>query len=138
MVHPERFTVYNDYIMDEQRDELFDEASVVVLPYTDASQSGVIPVAYIHSKPVVATRVGSLPDLVDEGQTGLLIPPRDEHALADAIIRLLRDPDLAHQMGDAGRRKLDNESAPSVVAERTKAVYEHALHRRLSPLPAAT
>ena len=91
MVHPDRFTVYNEYVSDEKRAELFQQASVVALPYTDASQSGVIPVAYTFGKPVVATTVGGLPEAVDEGETGLLVPPRDERALADAILWLLDD-----------------------------------------------
>jgi glycosyltransferase involved in cell wall biosynthesis len=90
MVHPERFTVHNEWISDADRARMFSEASVVVLPYVEASQSGVIPIAYTHGKPVIATTVGGLPDMVEHGQTGLLVPPRDSDALAAAIIKLLR------------------------------------------------
>jgi len=127
MVHPERFTVYNEYVSDTKREELFRRASVVALPYIDASQSAIIPIAYTFAKPVVATNVGGLPELVDHGQTGYLIPPRDEQALADAIVRLLRDKKLRHQMGTNGKRKIDTECSPDVVARKTLEVYQQAV-----------
>jgi starch synthase len=132
MAHPERFVVYNEHIPDQRRSELFRHASVVVLPYVDASQSGVIPVAYSFMKPVVATTVGGLPEMVDHGRTGYLVPPRDERALADAIVRLLGNAPLRLQMGLNGRRKLETECAPSVVARQTLAVY----HRAVASAPA--
>jgi len=127
MVHPDRFVVHNEYVVDEHRTELFRRASVVVLPYIEASQSGVIPIAYSLMKPVVATTVGGLPDMVEDGRTGYLVPPRDVEALADAIVRLLRDPALRAQMGACAKRKLDAECAPRVVARKTRAVYDRAV-----------
>jgi len=56
-----------------------------VLPYRSATQSAVGQVAYRFERPVIATTVGGLPELVDDGRTGLLVPPRDPKALADAI-----------------------------------------------------
>jgi glycosyltransferase involved in cell wall biosynthesis len=127
MTNPERFVILNEYVSDARRAELFSRASVVVLPYVEASQSGVVPLAYRFGKPVVATTVGGLPAIVDEGETGYLVPPRDERALAEATIRLLRDPELRHRLGANGRRKLDAECAPAVVARQTFEVYRHAL-----------
>jgi starch synthase len=97
MVHPERFIVYNDYVSDQKRSELFRQASVVAVPYIEASQTGIIPNAYHFGKPVVATTVGGLPELVDHGRTGYLVPPRDPQALADAIVLLLQDKQLRRQ-----------------------------------------
>lgn len=128
MIHPESFIVYNEYIPYEKRTELFRRASVVVLPYIDASQSGIIPIAYTFEKPVVATTVGGLPEMVEHGRTGYLVPPRDERALADAIVRLLRDKTLRHQMGVNGKRKIDTECSPHVVAHKTLAVYLYAIN----------
>jgi glycosyltransferase involved in cell wall biosynthesis len=127
MVHPDRFTVYNKYVSDEQRAELFRRASVVALPYIDASQSAVIPVAYTFAKPVVATTVGGLPELVEHGHTGFLVPPRDEQALADAVVCLLRDRRLRHQLGANGKSKINTECSPTVVARKTLAVYRRAI-----------
>ena len=127
MVHPEHFVIHNEYISDDKRAELFRRASIVVLPYTDASQSGVIPLAYAFAKPVVATAVGGLPEMVDHGRTGYLVPPCDERALADAIVRLLRDKGLRRQLGANGKRKIDTQCSPDVVAQQTLAVYRRAI-----------
>ena len=121
--------MYNEFVSVEKRAELFARAAVVVLPYVEASQSGVVPVAYSFAKPVVATAVGGLPEAIDDGKTGYLVPPRDEHALADAVVRLLRAPDLRHHLGEGGRRKLEAEWSPQAVADRTLAVYELARNR---------
>jgi len=127
MVHPEHFVFHNEYISDDQRAKLFGRASIVVLPYTDASQSGVIPIAYAFGKPVVATKVGGLPEMVDHGRTGYLVPPCDERALADAIVRLLRDRELRRQLGSNGKRKMDSQCSPDVVAQQTLAAYRRAI-----------
>jgi starch synthase len=126
MVHPERFTVYNEHISVAKRADLFRRASVVVLPYIEASQSGVIPIAYRFGKPVVATAVGGLPEMVDHGHTGYLVPPRDPQALADAVVLLLQDRELRRRFGENGRRKINAECAPEIVGQMTRAVYRNA------------
>ena len=127
MVHPERFTVYNEYIPNDKRAELFRRASVVALPYIDASQSGVIPIAYTFGKPVVATTVGGLPEMVEHGRTGYLVPPRDEQALAEALVRLLKDKSLRHQLGANGKRMIETELSPDAVARKTLEIYQKAV-----------
>ena len=125
--NPENFVVLNQYISAEQQTELFRQASLVVLPYVEASQSGVIPVAYTFTKPVVATTVGALPEMVEDGRTGYLVPPRDPEALAVAIVRLLREPQRRRRMGRNGKRKIDTECSPEVVSRQTLAVYRAAV-----------
>jgi glycosyltransferase involved in cell wall biosynthesis len=127
MVHPERFTVENEFVSDERCRKLFQQASVVVLPYVEASQSGVIPLAYTFMKPVVATTVGGLPEMVEDGRTGYLVPPCDERALAAAVVRVLKNKPLCRQLGLNGKRKLDSECAPPVIARQTFDVYNRAL-----------
>jgi glycosyltransferase involved in cell wall biosynthesis len=136
MRDPHCFTVINEFVSSERRTQLFAEAAVVVLPYVEASQSGVIPVAYGHEKPVVATSVGGLPEAVEDGRTGFVVPPRDERALADAVVQLLGDRQLRRAMGAAGRRKLEDEWSPAKVAEATLRVYDLALGGE-APLVAA-
>ncbi len=89
MVNPDRFVVHNHFIPDSQIPGFFQQADLVVLPYIEASQSGVIATAYSFAKPVIASAVGGLCEQVDHGQTGLLIPPADAQQLADAILTLL-------------------------------------------------
>jgi glycosyltransferase involved in cell wall biosynthesis len=129
MVHPENFVVLNRYVSDADRDELFRRASVVALPYIEASQSGVVPVACTFSKPVVATTVGGLPEAVDDGATGFCVPPRDEKALAQAIVRLLKDPALRKCFGANANRKINTEGLPAIVAKSTLEVYRRAMAR---------
>jgi glycosyltransferase involved in cell wall biosynthesis len=127
MIHPERFSVYNEYIPDAECAELFRRASVVALPYIEASQSAVISIAYTFGKPVVATTVGGLPELVEHGHTGYLVPPRDEQALADALLRLLQDKELRQELGANARRKVETDLSPHVVGRQTLAVYRRAI-----------
>lgn len=127
MVHPERFEVLNRYISREEVPQLFQQASVVVLPYTDASQSGVISLAYAFGKPVVATTVGSIPEVVDHGQTGLLVLPRDSDSLAEAVISLLQDGETRRRMGQRALEKTRGELSWTAIAEQTLQVYRRVL-----------
>ena len=77
--------------------------------------------------PVVATAVGGTPEVVVDGVTGLLVPPRDPHALAEAILRLLRDPDLRKRMGGAGRERVAAHFSVEQMVQRTEKLYEHLL-----------
>jgi len=130
MVNPQHFTILNEYVSHDTRTELFREAAVVVLPYIDASQSGVIPLAYSCAKPVVATTVGGLPEIVEHGRTGYLVPPRDENALAAAVVNLLQNPARAREFGRNGQQKLRAECSQEIIAEQTLAAYDITLSRR--------
>src|SRR5712672_2516608 len=129
MVHPERFIVHNAFISEKRTAEYFRRASVVVLPYIEASQSGVIPLAYSAAKPVVATTVGGLPEMVEDGRTGYLVAPRDTTNLADRLVRLLLEPTLRRQMGANAKRKIGEECSPEVIALKTMDVYHRAVTR---------
>ncbi len=127
MTNPDNFLVFNEYVSDEKRAELFRRASVVVLPYIEASQSFIISIAYRFGKPVVATTVGGLPEMVDHGRTGFLIPPRDIERLADAVVELMQDDEMRKQFGENGMRKVNVECAPEVVGRQTMLAYRQAL-----------
>jgi glycosyltransferase involved in cell wall biosynthesis len=75
-------------------------------------------------KPVVATRVGGVPDLVEDGVTGVLVDRQDPEALAEAVVGLLRDPDRARSMGEAGRRRRREEFSIEASVRRVEALYE--------------
>ena len=81
-------------------------------------------------KPVVATRVGSLPELIQEGQTGFLVEPQDSAALADRIIRLLQNRILADQMGEAGRRMIHARYTVQQMIRQTERLFEQLLNHR--------
>jgi len=100
------------------------------MPYDHASVSGVTSVAYAHGKPVIVSDAGSLPETVDEGVTGLVVPRGDSSALASAMVRLFRDADLRRRMGTAGKAKLDGELSWAADIHRVAAAYAHAVLRR--------
>jgi glycosyltransferase involved in cell wall biosynthesis len=128
MVNPGNFVVLNEFVSDEKRAELFRQASVVVLPYIEASQSFIISIAYRFGKPVVATTVGGLPEMVDDGKTGFLVPPRDVNALADAVVRLMQNDEMRRTFGENGMRKVNVECAPAAVGRQTRVVYRRAMN----------
>jgi glycosyltransferase involved in cell wall biosynthesis len=78
-------TIVNDYLPNEVLTACITRASVVVLPYRQATQSGIIQLAFGLTKPVITTDVGGLPEVVEHGRTGLIVPPDDPAALAQAI-----------------------------------------------------
>lgn len=84
-----------------------DEATLLVLPSRSEGMGRVIVEAFCRGRPVVGSRVGGIPDLVEDGVTGLLVEPGDAAALADALVRLLADPELARGMGAAARTSAD-------------------------------
>lgn len=77
--------------------------------------------------PVVASRVGGVPELVEDGVTGLIVPPKDPEALAKALNTLLSDHDLRHQMGEAGRQKAMREFTLERMLRETQSVYDGVL-----------
>jgi glycosyltransferase involved in cell wall biosynthesis len=83
------------YHTEEETAELFARSDVVVLPYRSATGSGVVPLAYHYNKPVIATRVGGLLDVVQHGQTGLLVESENVKALAEAIESMTRTGAMA-------------------------------------------
>jgi alpha-maltose-1-phosphate synthase len=112
---------------------LFARASVVTLPYLEASQSGVTMIAYAFDKPVVVSNVGGLPEVVEDGMTGLVVPPGDAEKLARALVRILSDTKyrsmLKRNVHDLAEGPLSSRS----FGERVLACHQKAIehHRRL-------
>jgi len=108
-------------------------ADVFVMPaVTDwkGEQEGfglVLVEAMMSGLPIVASRSGGIPDVVTEGETGLLVPERDPAALADAVARLLSDQDLGRRLALAAARDAERRFAPSAIARRFEMVYRRAL-----------
>jgi glycosyltransferase involved in cell wall biosynthesis len=100
----------------------FAAADVLVLPYRHVSQSGVLYLALSLGLPVVATRVGALPEVIRDGESGLLVAPESPGALAGAIARVLGDPGLRRRLAEGGRRVAALHGWPS-IAGRTEAAF---------------
>lgn len=95
----DRVHLHLRYIPNDEVSVFMAAADVVVLPYRNASQSGIVQIAYACGKPVITSRVGGLPDVVHEGQTGLLVPPADPSALASAMRRFY-DEDMEEHLSE--------------------------------------
>jgi glycosyltransferase involved in cell wall biosynthesis len=128
MANKSRFETIYHYISYEEGAKLFQRASVVALPYIEASQSGVVSTAYGFRKPVVVTNVGSIPEVVDDGETGFIVPPRDPEALAKAIVKLLKDDSLRKRMGEKGYKRLNTDLSWDNVIEQTLTIYDSAIN----------
>ena len=121
------FEIHNEYIPDENVAEFFERAQLLVLPYIEATQSGPLHIACAFKKPVIATSVGALPEVIEYGETGLIIPPKDVNALAEAIIKLLKDDELRKKMGEKSYIKMKEEMSWDKIAEKTIEVYKEAI-----------
>jgi glycosyltransferase involved in cell wall biosynthesis len=106
---------------------MYGQASVVVCPSLREGYGVVCAEAMAHGRPVVASGVGGLKDLVVEGETGLLVPPGDPVALRAALVRLLEDADLRRRLGTAARERAGRELSWTSATESTLRAYRDAL-----------
>jgi glycosyltransferase involved in cell wall biosynthesis len=107
----------------------YDRASIVVVPSRREGYGMVAREAMAHGRPVVATAVGGLPDVVEDGVTGLLVPPGDVRALREALERLLGDPGLRSRVGTAARVRALEATGPQAYAEAVLEAYAEAVNR---------
>jgi glycosyltransferase involved in cell wall biosynthesis len=115
-------------LMTRELADVLAACDVVVDPsWAGTAVSGVVREAMALSRPVVATDVGGNADLIEDGVSGLLVPPRDVPTLAAAIVRLLSDGELAGRLGGAARSRVAAEFSVAMRAIRLEAVYRAAL-----------
>ena len=106
---------------------LYERAAVVAVPSHREGFGVVCAEAMAYGRPVVASAVGGLLDLVVDGETGLLVPPRDVPALRGALERMLRDGELRQRLGTAARERIREHFGWPAVTAATIAAYEEAL-----------
>ena len=114
------------YILMEEVAPLMEMATVVMYPYLNSTQSGALQVAYTFGRPVIATKVGGLPEAVEDGKSGLLVSTSAPDELAEAILKLIRDPNLAVQMGEYAKYLSDTKFSWDSIALKLLAVYRAA------------
>jgi glycosyltransferase involved in cell wall biosynthesis len=110
--------------------ELLGSAVCLVLPSYHEGLPLVVLEAMVAGVPVVATRVGGVPDIVKDGRDALLVPPHDVDALAAALARVLDDAKLAARLSDAAQRRALAEYTPDALAERVGALYRKVLTKK--------
>jgi D-inositol-3-phosphate glycosyltransferase len=101
-----RVTVVSDYVPNSKVREYFSAADVVVLPYISATQSGIAQIAYNFNKPIIATDVGGLAEIVKDGLTGYVVPPERPDLLAQAIQRFYEKGSEEHFVAGVQQEKL--------------------------------
>ena len=101
---------------------------VAVLPSYREAQGLTILEAMALSRPVVASDVGGIPEMIQDGKTGLLVPPHDPEALAAAIIRLLTDHPLADTLGRAGHDLVHDRFCIELMVRAVEAIYDEGAH----------
>ena len=89
--------IHDGYIPDKEVEKFFAACDVVVLPYISATQSGIVQIAYGFEKPVIATNVGGLPDVVVNRKTGFLINSKDSRAIVEAVVNFFK-PGMAKML----------------------------------------
>ncbi|WP_417847615.1 glycosyltransferase family 4 protein [Thalassoglobus sp.] len=107
--------------------ELLNQLDVLVCPSHMETFGRCLIEAMACEKPVVATRVGGIPEVVNEGVTGFLVPPRSPESLAKEIIKLLHNPELAESMGKAGRERVEKLFTPKAHTDAILSVYASVL-----------
>jgi glycosyltransferase involved in cell wall biosynthesis len=121
---PQRIELLNQFIPPAAVAGLFQRSAAVVLPYIEASQSGVAALAYGIGTPVIATNLGGLSEIVRPDVDGLLVPPRDVPALAAAIVRLLRDQTMQQALHSAARERCQTDLNWQKIGGQTAQIYQ--------------
>jgi glycosyltransferase involved in cell wall biosynthesis len=114
------------FVSHEALSELYDRSAVVVLVSQMEGLPNVVLEAMAHGKTVIATPVGGIPTLIEDGRTGFLVPVGDAEALRATIERVLADPDLRKRVGEAARARVSEYCSWDRVTERTLQVYAAA------------
>jgi glycogen(starch) synthase len=118
---------FHGFVQQDRLAPYYRNADLVVLPSRRESFGLVLAEAMAAGRPVVASRVGAIPEVVKDGVTGLLIPPEDPKACADAITSLLDNPDRMREMGRKGQERARASFTWEKVAERVSAGYRRLL-----------
>jgi glycosyltransferase involved in cell wall biosynthesis len=120
------------YIPIEEVAPLLKLSTVVALPYHNSTQSGALQVAYTFGRPVIATSVGGLPEAIEDGKSGFLVPPHAPELLAEKILILLNDASLTHSMGEYAQRLSETRYSWTPIGARVLEVYQQLLSRASS------
>jgi glycosyltransferase involved in cell wall biosynthesis len=118
-------TSWDERLTQPEVSQALDDATALVLPSRSEGMGRVIVEAFCRARPVVAARVGGIPDLVEDGRNGLLVEPGDTQALADAIVRVLSDRELAERLSAGAHASAGFwTSSPEEFAARVRALVE--------------
>lgn len=116
------------YIPMNEVGPLMQLGTVVVYPYLNSTQSAALQTAYTFGKPVVTTNVGGLPEAVDDGKSGYLVPPNSPELLGNAILKIISNPLLAKEMGAYAKHLSATRFAWKPIAKQIINIYRESLY----------
>jgi glycosyltransferase involved in cell wall biosynthesis len=111
--------------------QLLQEVNISVLPSLSEGLSNSLLESMAAGLPVIATNVGGNPEIVQDGKTGFLVAARDETALSDAILRMLRSPEMRERFGDAGYERVRTHFSLAATVRKTEELYTMLLEERM-------
>ena len=117
-------TLINRFVTDGELITLIRRSQFVVCPYVDATQSGVIMSTFAFNKPVLATQVGALGEMMEDGRHGLLVPPRDSHALTKGIMTMLTTEVLQDMEQNIANDFSSGQRSWSAIAKEHISIYQ--------------
>jgi glycosyltransferase involved in cell wall biosynthesis len=126
----QRFGLLSNVILAGQHSDMPDiyaALDIFVLPSLNEGLPMTILEAMAASRPVIATRVGAVPGVIKDGETGLLVEPGDIHGLRSAIARLLSQPDVCSRIGAAGHNWVSHNYTSDVMALKYRQMYDDVL-----------
>jgi len=112
------------YIPVEDIATYFSASDIVALPYINIYQSGILYLAYAYQRPVIATNVGGLPEVVEQNKSGFLVPPNDPTEFAGAIEKAFADLNKLDEMGQYAYQKAKQDYSWKGIAKKTVKIYE--------------
>lgn len=122
------FQILNRYIDNDELVALIEKSKMVVCPYIDATQSGVVMTSFVFNKPVIATNTGGFTDVIKDGKNGFLVPIKDSESIYKKIKYLFENPEDLQKMSEYIDEQLKTgDIAWSSIAEKYHMVYKQAL-----------
>ena len=112
-----------EYVTNKNLPLYFFASDIVLLPYYEITQSGVLQIAYAFSKPVIATALEGFKEAIEDGKNGYTVPINDIQGFGKKIVELLGSDQRIKEMGQYSRYLADTKYSWEMIAERTKAVY---------------
>lgn len=112
------------YVPVEEIGTIIGFATMLVYPYRSSTQSGALQAAYIFGKPVIATRIGGLPEAVENEKNGFLVPPQSPGDLAAKMILLVTNPDIAEKMGRYSKHLSETRFSWNIIARQILEIYQ--------------
>jgi glycosyltransferase involved in cell wall biosynthesis len=121
-----RFTGYRTDVP-----KLLQLMDILVIPSVKEGFPFVLLEGAYASRPIVATQVGGVSELIDNGVSGILVPPKDSLALSEAIVYLLENPELARSLGQMAQKKVMSNFSVETMAKQTELLYDRLIARKL-------